>query len=72
MQLARGRPPALPPVRRHQRAGPHHQRLAECLHRAYEDNKARDTIQEMLKADDLAQYPEFEEGKQLLSKLESR
>jgi len=47
-------------------------RRAECLHRAYEDNKARDTIQELLKADDLAQYPECEQGKQLLLKLEPR
>jgi TolA-binding protein len=47
-------------------------RRAECLHRAYEDNKARETIQEMLKADDLAPYPEYELGKQLLSQLEPK
>jgi TolA-binding protein len=45
-------------------------RRAECLHRLYEDNKARDTLQELLKADDLAQYPEYEQGRQLLAKLE--
>ena len=47
-------------------------RRAECLHRAYEDSKARDTIQELLRADDLAQYPEYEQGKQFLLKLEPR
>ena len=47
-------------------------RRAECLHRAYEDNKARETIQELLKADDLAQFPEYEQGKALLTKLEPR
>lgn len=47
-------------------------RRAECLHRAYEDGKARDTLQEMFKADDLAQYPEYEQAKLLLQKLELR
>ncbi len=47
-------------------------RRAESLHRAYEDNKARDTIQEMLKTDDLATYPEYEQARQLLAKLEPR
>jgi TolA-binding protein len=47
-------------------------RRAECLHRAYESNKARDTIQEMLKTEDLATYPECEQAKQLLTKLEPR
>ncbi|MFZ4394974.1 MAG: tetratricopeptide repeat protein [Kiritimatiellia bacterium] len=47
-------------------------RRAECLHRAYEDGKARDTLQEMLKAEDLTPYPEYEQAKLLLSKLEPR
>ncbi len=44
-------------------------RRAECLHRAYFDEKARETIQEMLKADDLAQYPEYGQARQFLAKL---
>lgn len=43
---------------------------ASCLHRLYEDAKARETIQELLKADDLSPYPEYEQAKQLLAKLE--
>jgi TolA-binding protein len=47
-------------------------RRAECLQRAYEENKARETLQEMLKVEDLAAYPEYEQARQLLAKLETR
>lgn len=47
-------------------------RRAECLHRAYEDAKARETLQEMLRTEDLLQYPEAEEGRKLLAKLEAK
>ena len=47
-------------------------RRAECLHRIYEDNKAIETLKEMIGFEDLAQYPEYEQAKQMLAKLEAR
>ncbi len=47
-------------------------RRAECLHRAYQDKQARETIDEMLKQDDLKAFPEYEQAEILLSKLEGR
>ena len=47
-------------------------RCADCLHRAHEDGKARAALQEFLAADDLAQFPEYEQGRQLLARLEAQ
>jgi TolA-binding protein len=45
-------------------------RRAECLHRAYEDGKAIETLREMLANPDLTSFPESAAAQKLLTRLE--
>jgi TolA-binding protein len=47
-------------------------RRAEALHLGYQDSQAIETIQAMLKVPDLAKFPEFEQAKVMLAKLENK
>ncbi len=44
-------------------------RRAQCLHRAYEDAKAREVLEAMLANRDLESFPEYEQGRRLLAQL---
>lgn len=46
-------------------------RRADALRRAYQDAKAVETLREMMKNEDLAKYPEYEQAKVMLAKLGS-
>jgi TolA-binding protein len=46
-------------------------RRADALRRAYQDAKAVETLREMMKNEDLAKYPEYEQAKAMLAKLGS-
>jgi tetratricopeptide (TPR) repeat protein len=45
---------------------------ADALRRAYQDAKAVEVLNEMLKNEDLAKFPEYEQAKALLAKLGGR
>ncbi len=47
-------------------------RRAECLHRAYEDTKAIETLRAMLANPDFESMPEAKQARELLAKLENR
>ena len=47
-------------------------RRAEALQRGYNDVKAAETLREMMKNEELTKFPEYEQGRQLLAKLESK
>lgn len=44
-------------------------RRAECLHRGFEDAKAIETLQELLRQEDLVAFPAYEQAQRVLARL---